>query len=279
MASWTYIDGQWQSGNPPILGPMSHAMWQASLVFDGARAFEGTTPDLDRHCTRAVASARALGLGPMLTPGEIEDIAREGVGHFAKGSALYIRPMFWAEEGFMGGDPETTRFALAVYDLPMPSAEGFSAGLSRFRRPSPETAPTDAKAACLYPNSGRAIVEAKARGFDNAVMLDPLGHIAEFASANLFAAKGGVVATPEPNGTFLNGITRQRVMRLLRQSGVEVQERVVTIQELQEADEIFSTGNFGKVQPVTRYEQRKLEPGPIFRRARQLYWAFAHNAL
>lgn len=279
MASWTYIDGQWQSGNPPILGPMSHAMWQASLVFDGARAFEGMTPDLDRHCTRAVASAKALGLGPMLTPGEIEDIAREGVGHFAKETALYIRPMFWAEEGFMGGDPESTRFALAVYDLPMPSADGFSAGLSRFRRPSPEMAPTDAKAACLYPNSGRAIAEAKGRGFDNAVMLDPLGHIAEFASANLFVVKGGVVATPEPNGTFLNGITRQRVVRLLRQAHVEVQERVVTMQELDDADEIFSTGNFAKVQPVTRYEQRELGPGPIFRRARQLYWAFAHNAL
>ncbi|HEV2672922.1 MAG TPA: branched-chain amino acid aminotransferase [Aliidongia sp.] len=279
MASWTYIDGQWQSGNPPILGPMSHAMWLASLVFDGARAFEGTTPDLDRHCTRAVASAKALGLGPMLTPGEIEDIAREGVGHFAKDAALYIRPMFWAEHGFIGGDPDSTRFAIAVYDEPMPSAAGFSTGLSRFRRPSPETAPTDAKAACHYPNSGRAIAEVKQRGFDNAVMLDPLGHVAEFASSNLFLAKDGVVMTPEPNGTFLNGITRQRVVRLLRQAQVEVQERVLTIEDLQEADEIFSTGNFGKVQPVVRYEARAFEPGPLFRRARELYWAFAHNAL
>ena len=279
MTSWTYIDGQWQSGNPPILGPMSHAMWLASLVFDGARAFEGTTPDLDRHCARAVASARALGLGPMLSPGEIEDIAREGVGHFAKDAALYIRPMFWAEEGFIGGDPDSTRFAISVYDLAMPAADGFSAGLSRYRRPSPETAPTDAKAACHYPNSGRAIAELKLRGFDNAVMLDPLGHVAEFASANLFIAKDGVVVTPEPNGTFLNGITRQRVVRLLRQVHIEVQERVLTLEDLQGADEIFATGNYGKVQPVTRYEQRELGPGPMAARARELYWAFAHNAL
>jgi len=279
MASWTYIEGAWLAGNPLLLGPMSHAMWQASLVFDGARAFEGTTPDLDRHCARVVASARALGLGPMLTPGEIEDVAREGIGHFPRHAALYIRPMFWAESGFMGGDPDTTRFALSVYDAPLPSADGFSAALSRFRRPSPEMAPTDAKAACHYPNSGRAIAEVKARGFDNAVLLDPLGHVAEFASANLFVAKGGTVATPEPNGTFLNGITRQRVIRLLRQSRVEVEERVVTIEELADADEIFSTGNFGKVLPVTRYEGRELGPGPIFRRARELYWAFAHNAL
>jgi branched-chain amino acid aminotransferase len=279
MASWNYIDGQWQSGNPPILGPMSHAMWLASLVFDGARAFEGTTPDLDRHCARAVASARTLGLGPMLTPGEIEDIARDGVGHFDKGAALYIRPMFWAEEGFIGGDPDSTRFAISVYDLAMPSADGFSAGLSRYRRPSPEMAPTDAKAACHYPQSGRAIAEAKLRGFDNAVMLDPLGHVAEFASANLFIAKDGVVATPEPNGTFLNGITRQRVVRLLRRARIEVQERVVTVEDLQGADEMFSTGNHGKVLPVTRYEQRALGAGPVAGRARELYWAFAHNAL
>ncbi|GGF45994.1 aminotransferase [Aliidongia dinghuensis] len=279
MASWTYVDGEWLSGNPLLLGPMSHAMWQASLVFDGARAFEGTTPDLDRHCARVVASARALGLGPMLTPGEVEDIAREGLGHFTKDAALYIRPMFWAEGGFLGGAPETTRFALSVYDLPMPSADGFSAGLSSYRRPSPETAPTDAKAACHYPNSGRAMAELKARGFDNAVLLDPLGHVAEFASANLFLVKDGVVVTPEPNGTFLNGITRQRVVRLLRQAGVEVQERVVTVQELLAADEIFATGNLGKVQPITRYEQRELGPGPLFQRARELYWAFAHNAL
>ena len=279
MASWTYIDGHWQSGNPPILGPMSHAMWLASLVFDGARAFEGTTPDLDRHCERVVASAKALGLGPMLTPGEIEDIAREGVGHFAKDAALYIRPMFWAEEGFIGGDPESTRFAISVYDLAMPPADGFSAGLSRYRRPSPETAPTDAKAACHYPNSGRAIAETKLRGFDNAVMLDPLGHVAEFASANLFIAKAGVVATPQPNGTFLNGITRQRVVRLLRQARDEVQERVLTLDDLDQADEIFATGNYGKVQPVTRYEGRDLGAGPLCRQARDLYWAFAHNAL
>jgi branched-chain amino acid aminotransferase len=279
MASWTYIDGQWHSGNPPILGPMSHAMWLASLVFDGARAFEGTTPDLDRHCVRAVASAKALGLGPMLTPGEVEDVAREGVGHFAKDAALYIRPMFWAEEGFIGGDPDSTRFALSVYDKPMPPADGFTTALSRFRRPSPEMAPTDAKAACHYPNSGRAIAEVAKRGFDNAVMLDPLGHVAEFASANLFIAKDGLVATPQPNGTFLNGITRQRVIHLLRQARVEVQERVLTVEDLASADEIFATGNFGKVQPVTRYETQALEPGPLFKRARELYWAFAHNAL
>lgn len=275
MASWTYVDGKWLSGNPPILGPMSHAMWLSSLVFDGARAFEGTTPDLDRHCARAAQSARALGLAPMLSCGEIEEIAREGITHFPPGAALYIRPMFWAETGFMSGDPESTRFALAVYDKPMPAETGFSAMLSRYRRPSEECAPTNAKAACLYPNSGRAIAEARAMGCDNAVMLDLLGHVAEFATANLFLVKDGVVHTPVPNGSFLNGITRQRVIKLLRGAGIEVIERTVSPQDLYEADEIFSTGNFAKVQTVTRLDERRFEPGPIGRRARELYWEFA----
>ena len=275
MASWTYIDGKWLPGNPPILGPMSHAMWLASLVFDGARAFEGTVPDLDRHCARVVQSARNLGLGPMLSCGEVEEIAREGVTLFPPGSALYIRPMFWAEEGFIQGDPESTRFALSVYELPMPPATGFTATLSPFRRPSLECAPTNAKAACLYPNSGRAIAEAGRRGFGNAVMLDLMGHVAEFATANIFFAKDGVVHTPVPNGSFLNGITRQRVIKLLRGTGVEVVERTIAPAELSEADEIFSTGNFGKVQFVTKLDQRRFEPGKIGRRARELYWEFA----
>jgi branched-chain amino acid aminotransferase len=275
MASWTYIDGKWLPGNPPILGPMSHAMWLASLVFDGARAFEGTLPDLDRHCARVVHSARNLGLGPMLSCGEVEEIAREGVTLFPPGSALYIRPMFWAEDGFIQGDPESTRFALAVYDKPMPADPSFSATLSPFRRPSLECAPTDAKAACLYPNSGRALAEASKRGFGNAVMLDLMGHVAEFATANIFLAKDGVAHTPVPNGSFLNGITRQRVIKLLRGKGVEVIERSIAPAELLEADEIFSTGNFGKVQFVTKFDGRRLEPGKIGQTARDLYWEFA----
>src|SRR5437660_1437330 len=117
----TYIDGIWHEGNPPLLGPMSHATWQSSIVFDGARAFEGVMPDLDKHCERVVQSARNLGLAPMLTAGEIEELGRDGVRQFARDAELYIRPMFFAEEGFIVPLPESTRFALAVYEAPLPS--------------------------------------------------------------------------------------------------------------------------------------------------------------
>jgi branched-chain amino acid aminotransferase len=108
-------------------------------------------------------------------------------------------------------------------------------------------------------------------------MLDPLGNVAEFATANLFIAKDGAAHTPVCNGTFLNGITRQRVAGLLRDAGVPVYERTITWSEILDADEVFSTGNYSKVVPVTRVEDRTFQPGPVARRARGLYWEFAHR--
>ena len=273
----TYVEGAWLEGNPGLIGPMSHAMWLASLVFDGARAFEGVAPDLGLHCARSVRSALAMGLKPMVTAGEIEELCWDGIRRFPKETALYIRPMFWAEDGFVAPDPDSTRFALTIHEAPMPPAGGFTACLSTRRRPAPAMAPTEAKAACLYPNAGLALKEARERGFDNAVMLDPIGNVAEFATANLFIAKDGAAHTPVPNGTFLNGITRQRVIGLLRDAGVPVFERTLTVQDVMEADEVFSTGNYSKVVPVTRVEERDLQPGPVAQRARSLYWEFAHS--
>ncbi|RME96873.1 MAG: branched chain amino acid aminotransferase, partial [Alphaproteobacteria bacterium] len=118
--------------------------------------------------------------------------------------------------------------------------------------------------------------EAAEKGFDNALVLDPVGHVAELATANVFMARDGVVHTPYPNGTFLNGITRQRVIRLLEGAGVTVHQRPLTYQDFVEADEIFATGNYFKVMPVTRIDSCDLQPGPLYTRARELYWEWAH---
>ena len=133
-------------------------------------------------------------------------------------------------------------------------------------------APTDAKAACLYPNGARASAFAAEQGADNAVMCDALGQVAEFASANLWFAKDGAVVTPAVNHTFLNGITRQRVIRLFKENGVTVEERSVHAGELETADEIFSTGNYAKVQPCTRYNGRDMQIGRFATQARDLYF-------
>jgi branched-chain amino acid aminotransferase len=107
-------------------------------------------------------------------------------------------------------------------------------------------------------------------------MLDGDGHVAEFATANLWIVRDGVVATPAPNGSFLNGITRQRVLSLLRADGITVQECALTQADVEQADEIFSTGNYGKVVPVHRIENRVLKHGPLARRAHRLYREYAH---
>ncbi len=272
---WTFFEGEWHQGNPPIMGSMDHAPWLGSCVFDGARAFEGAAPDLDLHCQRVVRSAESFGLKILKNAREIEAIIREGIAKFPREAELYLRPMFWAAGGFVDVDAETTKFAACVYDAPLPKPKTLSITLSPFRRPSFEYAPTDAKAACHYPNSARAIRECKARGFDNAVMLDPLGHVAELTTANIWFARNGEAYTPVPNGCFLNGITRQRIIGLLTGAGIKVHEESLNWQDFLEADEVFSTGNYSKVTPVTTIEGRSLQPGPIAAKARELYWAYA----
>jgi len=278
--TWTYFEDEWREGNVPIMGPRTHATWLCSMVFDGARHFEGVTPDLDLHCARVNESAVKLYLKPVVDTKTWIKLAKEGILRFEKDAALYIRPMYWAEkEGpwVQAHDPESTRWCLSIYEAPMRKPGGFSVSLSPFRRPTIETMPVDAKAGCLYPNNARALFEVHARGFDNAVVLDMLGNVAELATSNIFMAKDGVVFTPVANGTFLAGITRQRVIGLLRDHGVTVTEKSLRYEDLQAADEIFSTGNYSKVAPVTKIEARPIPIGPFYTKARELYWAFAHS--
>ena len=279
--TWTFLDGDWHEGNPPIIGPRSHAFWLGSTVFDGARWFEGVAPDLDLHCQRVNHSAGRLGLSATVAAEEIMALTLDGLKKFDGKTAVYVRPMYWAEHGgYMGvpADPESTRFCLCLYEAPMLAPAGFSVTVSPFRRPTIETMPTDAKAGCLYPNNGRAIREAKARGYDNALVLDMLGNVAETGSSNIFMAKDGEVFTPAANGTFLAGITRSRTMKLLAEAGTRVTEKALSVRDFLGADEIFSTGNHSKVVPVVRIEDRDLQPGPVAKKARQLYWDWAHSA-
>ena len=278
--TWTFFEGDWHEGNVPIMGPRTHGAWLGSTVFDGARAFEGVAPDLDLHCERVNASAANFLLKPVVPAETWGGLVKDGLKRFADGVAIYIRPMYWAESGAGGGvrfDPESTRWCLCLYEAPMPQPTGSAVTLSPYRRPTAETAPVQAKAGCLYPNNSRALIEAHARGFDNCLMRDMLGNIAELGNANVFMAKNGIVHTPAANGTFLDGITRRRVIGLLEGAGIDVREATLSYADFQDADEIFSSGNFSKVVPITRIDDRVLQPGPVYQQARKLYWEFAHS--
>jgi len=271
----TFAEDQWQDDSPKILRPNNHAFWLSSVVFDGARAIRGKTPDLLLHCERAIRSAKIMGLAPKISAEDIETIALEGVKRYPDDAELYISPMFYGEEGFITPDPESTRFVMSIFEAAIPEPTGFTACRTKFRRPAKDMAPTEAKASCLYPNVARGVREVADKGFDVGVVMDPNGNVAEFSYTNLFMAKNGVVHTPAINGTFLNGITRQRVIQLLTDAGIPVEQRPMDFDELLTADELFATGNYAKVQPCIRIEDRDLQPGPMFLKARELYFSFA----
>jgi branched-chain amino acid aminotransferase len=284
MPAWsqtfTFLESEWLEGNHPFVGARTHAFWLGSSVFDGARAFEGVAPDLDKHFARLNRSAKTMCLKPTMTVEAMLDLAKEGLKKFSPGAELYIRPMYWPEGGSatsaVAPDADSTRFCLCIYETPLPALTGVSITRSPYAKPLAVTMPIEAKAGCLYPNNGRALIEARARGFDNCLMCDMLGNVAELATANIFMAKDGVVMTPIANGSFLSGITRARVLELLRADGKDAREAILGFDDFDGADEIFVVGNYGKVTPVRRIDGRDLQPGPFFHRARKLYWEYAH---
>ncbi len=269
-----WFNGEWSTTDKPAIGITDHALWMASTVFDGARSVKGHLPDLEAHCQRAIRSALSMGMAPKITADEIIRLVHQGLTQLPHDTDYYIKVLFFSPGGFLLPEPESTTFALHIFETALPEDNGFSATFSPFRRPDATMAPTEAKASCLYPNTQRIIREASQRDFYTAVVLDGEGNVAEFAAANLWIVKDGTAYTPVPNGTFLNGITRQRVIALLREDGIQVEEVTLTPEDVLNADEIFSTGNHGKVLHCNRIEDRELTRGPVSARARELYQAF-----
>ena len=274
----TWYDNQWFEGNTPIIGAADHAAWLGSTVFDGARQFEGVRPDMMLNCQRIIYSAEAFGMMPPISAEDIFEICEEGCAMFEANSALYIRPMMWSNQGTPGIIdiiPESTGFAVCIEELPMPEVGSFSLTTSPYRRPRQDMALTFAKAGSLYANNGRIMADARSRGFNNALSLDIDDYVAETASTNVFTVKDGEVFTPIPNGTFLNGLNRQRIIKLLKSDGIKVHELPMVIKDFEDADEIFCTGNIAKIMPVQRFEDKEMKSTKLSKHARELYWDFA----
>lgn len=278
----TWFDGRWHDGDIPVMRAADHGIWQGSSVFDGARHFDGVTPDLAAHCARVNRSAEALMITPTMEAAEMVDVIRDGLRAYGPGQAVYVRPMYWAIDGSdLGVAPKAgaTALAICLEEVPMPDARAATTLCrTRFRRPVLEDSVCNAKAGCLYPNNARMLVEARAKGFGNALVADAMGNVAETATANVFMVRDGVVFTPIANGTFLSGITRARHMANLRADGVEVRECVLTFDDFRAADEVFLSGNFAKVTPVSAFEDVSYQIGPVTRRVREMYWDWALSA-
>ncbi len=277
----TWFEGRWHDGDVAVMKAADHGIWQGSSVFDGARMFDGLVPDLAFHCARVNASAEALMITPTCDPAKMEAIIRDGLKAYGPNDAVYIRPMYWALDGSdLGVAPAlgATGFAISLEQVAMPPAAfQTSVTRTRFRRPVLEDNVCNAKAGCLYPNNARMLVEAKAKGFGNALVADALGNLAESATANVFLVKDGTVFTPIPNGTFLSGITRARHIANLRADGVTVIEKVLTFDDAHAADEIFLSGNFAKVTSVRAFDETDFKTRAMTERARSLYWDWAKS--
>ena len=265
----------------PVMRSADHGSWLGTLVFDGARYFNGVTPDLHAHCDRVNRSASSLAMNPTLSTEEITERVHEGLAQFSPNAAVYIRPMYWSTgygDGLISADPESTDFCLCLQEIPMADMSATATlAKTRFSRPTLDVATVDAKAACLYPNNARMIREAFSRGFTNALVCDSLGNVAESATSNVFMVRDGEVFTPVPNGTFLNGITRQRIIGLLKDAGVTVHEACLSYDDFHKADEVFLTGNLSKVTPVTAFEDTNYQSGPIAAMAREAYMDWANT--
>ncbi len=279
----TYFDGRWHDGDIPVMRAADHGIWLGSNVFDGARLVNGLTPDLDKHCARTNASARALMVTPTVTPKEMVEIVHEGLTAYAPDAAVYIRPMYWALDGgysaIVPREDGDTGFAICLEEIPFAAPEATTTlTRTRFRRPVLEDAVVNAKAACLYPNNARMLAEARSKGFANALVADALGNVAETATANVFAVRDGAVFTPVPNGTFLAGITRARHISNMRAAGIELHEITMSFDDFHAADEVFLSGNMSKITPVTAFDDTHYQVGPVTRQVREMYWDWAASA-
>ena len=277
----TYFEKNWHKGNIPIMNAADHGSWLGSTVFDGARYFDGVAPDLLAHCERLNQSAKAMGLVPTYSEKEIYDLILEGLANYTKQSAVYIRPMYWGiGNGYSAIVPDGANigFCICLEEIPMASDTNTTT-LTRtsFHRPILTDNLCNAKAGCLYPNNARMLQEASTKGFNNALVADAVGNVAETATSNVFLVKDGEIFTPIPNGTFLAGITRSRHIQNLKSDGYQVNECVLKFEYFSRADEVFLTGNMTKITPVSLFDDIKYEIGPVTKRARSLYFDWANS--
>ena len=251
-----WFDGKllpWRSANVHFL---THALHYASSVFEGERAYGGRIFESRRHTERLLESARQLEIDVAYTAEEIEAAKQEAMS--ANGlTDAYVRPLIWRGSGTdMGVAALENRSHLAIATWEWGAyygnakSEGARLDISDWRRPSPETAPVHVKAAGLYMICTMSKHRAQARGYSDSMMLDYRGYVAEATGANIFFVKGDTVHTPLPD-CFLNGITRQIVIGLLKAKGVEVIERHVLPEELSEFEQCWLTGSAAEVTPVS----------------------------
>lgn len=265
---WIWFDGklvEWRKANIHIL---THAMHYASSVFEGQRAYGGKVFKLEEHNQRLIDSTKILGFDLPWRREEIDQACRDVIEKNGL-TDCYQRPIAWRGSEQMGVAAQKTKphLAIAVWEWGAYFGEeairkGLRLDISRWRRPAPYTAPTNAKAAGLYMICTMAKHHAADRGYGDALMLDWRGQVAEATGANVFFLKEGKLHTPTPD-CFLDGITRRTVMDLARAKGIEIVERAIWPEELEGFEQCFLTGTAAEVTPVAEIGPWSFEVGDV----------------
>jgi len=265
-----WLDGElvpWCSARIHVL---THGLHYASCVFEGERAYAGRVFRLEEHGRRLLLSRSILDLDCPYAAGELDLAVREVIA--ANGiEDGYVRRLAWRGAEQLGVAAHETRVHVAIAAWPWPHyfgrearEQGLRLAFAEWRRPDPATAPTRAKASCLYAIGTLAKHAAERAGYDDALMLDWRGRIAEATGANIFFVRDGVLHTPTPDG-FLDGITRQAVIALARARELTVLERSILPDELRTFTECFVTGTAAEVMPVRAIGPFSFAPGAITR--------------
>lgn len=261
-----WLDGKFVPWREARLHVLTHGLHYGGGVFEGERVYSGQVFKLTEHTRRLQESARELGFRLPFSTAELDEatlelVRRQGIGNG------YVRPVAWrgSEQIGVSGAGTSVHVAISTWEWPhVFSADakehGIRLGTSRWRRPAPDTAPVRAKAASLYNICTMARDAADEAGFDDALLLDYRGHVAEATGANLFLVAGGTLHTPTAD-CFLAGITRRTVLGLARDLGIPAVERHILPEELDGFDECFLTGTAYEVQPVRAIDKHEFQVG------------------
>jgi branched-chain amino acid aminotransferase len=278
-----WLNGQLVPWGDASVHVLTHGLHYASAVFEGMRAYDGSIFKLTEHNQRLHESAKILDFEIPFSVAELDKAARE-VLRANKLADAYVRPIAWRGSEQMGVAAQLTKtnVAIAAWDWgsyfdPAARAKGLRLTFAHYRRPDPRTAPTKSKATGLYMICTIEKHKAERAGYQDALMLDWRGQIAESTGANIFFVKDGVLHTPLPD-CFLDGITRRTVIGLAKQRGLKVIERAIMPDELGEFSECFITGTAAEVTPVSEIAQYKFAIGDITRHLMDDFTAMVHPA-
>lgn len=264
---WIWFDGKLVPWREAKVHVVLHGLHYGSCVFEGERAYSGHVFKLRQHSQRLLDSAKILGMETSLTGEEVDAACNETLK--ASGfTDAYLRPVMWRGSESMGVSPKGTKVHFAVAIWPWGAyfgdqrMKGIRLDMGHWRRPAPDTAPTRAKAAGLYMIATLNKSAAEEKGYDDAMMLDWRGQVAEATGANIFFVKDGAIHTPTPD-CFLDGITRRTVMGIARARQIVVHERAIRPEELSGFTECFLTGTAAEVTAVREIGPVKYTPGGI----------------